>query len=254
MKPITLSGPKLKIKRASEQARDISFIIQEAFTGDRYAVFCDVDPPTGNRSLKIKLANPLPDSTPLIAAELIYHLRSALDQMTVELARANGTDDKGVFFPFAGDAKEFYGVSTQRKIQKLAPADISAINALQPYKGGNDVLWALGRLSNLDKHIDLIPIGSVSRNTYIRNATFIADGGDLVIGAEPCGRLDDGIAILSVGNTGRIDFECDTQIHVTGDVILGDVDFFKGWFLIPTLHQLVQLVDDIIQTIEASHV
>ncbi|MBI5557790.1 MAG: hypothetical protein HY885_09150 [Deltaproteobacteria bacterium] len=253
MKKKLFLGPIIKVKRANEQIGNIASILQESFSGDRYAAFCDVDPQIKNRFLKVKLVKPLPEDLPLLVAELIYHLRSALDQMTVELARSNGADSKGVYFPFAGDFKEFIATGTQRKIQSLSPSDIEAICNLQPYKGGNDLLWALGKISNIDKHIDLIPVGSIARGMTISNATFVAGEEGITLGDETRGRLDDGIVILSVGTGGSIDFKLNTQINITADVIFGEVEFFKNWSLVPTLHQLTQLVGDIIRTIGISH-
>src|ERR1022692_1403938 len=37
---------------------------------------------------------------------------------------------------------------------------IDAISALKPYKDGNDVLWRLHRLNNIDKHRLLVAVGS----------------------------------------------------------------------------------------------
>jgi len=37
---------------------------------------------------------------------------------------------------------------------------IDAINAVKPYKGGNDTLWRLHKLNNVDKHRLLITVGS----------------------------------------------------------------------------------------------
>lgn len=36
-----------------------------------------------------------------------------------------------------------------------------AIDALKPYKGGNDPLWMLYRLNNIEKHRLLITVGSM---------------------------------------------------------------------------------------------
>src|SRR5438132_5583994 len=41
----------------------------------------------------------------------------------------------------------------------------AAIDALRPYKGGNDVLWQLHELNNVDKHRLILTVGSALRST-----------------------------------------------------------------------------------------
>src|SRR5215467_5532663 len=41
-------------------------------------------------------------------------------------------------------------------IKTFAPQAVKLMDALKPYKGGNDVLWHLSRLNNIDKHRLLI--------------------------------------------------------------------------------------------------
>jgi hypothetical protein len=43
----------------------------------------------------------------------------------------------------------------------MTQAAIDAIDATKPYKGGNDCLWRLNQLNNIDKHRLLITVGSV---------------------------------------------------------------------------------------------
>jgi hypothetical protein len=42
---------------------------------------------------------------------------------------------------------------------------VAAIDALKPYKGGNDVLWQLHELNNVDKHRLILTVGSAVRST-----------------------------------------------------------------------------------------
>jgi len=103
--------------------------------------------------------------------ELLYCLRSGLDQMAWQMAtpiaRANSAKD--ICFPicedFTGDRKK-----THTRILSLFPDDVAKeIDALQPYKGPSPAqdhpLWQLNKLCNLDKHTR-IPIHSRGINIF----------------------------------------------------------------------------------------
>jgi hypothetical protein len=44
---------------------------------------------------------------------------------------------------------------------------IDAIDATKPYAGGNDALWRIHKLNNVDKHRLLITVGSMVRSVDI---------------------------------------------------------------------------------------
>ena len=46
----------------------------------------------------------------------------------------------------------------------MSPQAIAAIDAIQPYAGGNDVLWNLHALNNIDKHRLILTAGSAVRS------------------------------------------------------------------------------------------
>jgi hypothetical protein len=45
---------------------------------------------------------------------------------------------------------------------------IEAIDALKPYRGGNDVLWHLHELNNTDKHRLVLTVGAMLRDVDLR--------------------------------------------------------------------------------------
>jgi hypothetical protein len=46
------------------------------------------------------------------------------------------------------------------KVKGMSPASIKAIDAIKPYQYGDDALWQLHKLNNLDKHRALLTVGS----------------------------------------------------------------------------------------------
>lgn len=250
------SGVRLKIEWAGEKVREVQGRIDTFFGNpDAYTPFCEVEPETGRRLLKARLVDKLPSDLLRITAEHVYHVRSALDLLACALATINGETTKNVYFPFAGDANEFVGPGTQGKIKKLAPDDVAIISSLKPYRGGNDVLWALSRLSNIDRHVDLIPVTDGARRATIHNAEFFAGtiGYGIGIATRSGESLYDGVTLVDVGPDGNFGFSEKTQVNLAADVVFGNVDVFAGKSLVPTLHQLTQLVDGIVRQFEARY-
>jgi hypothetical protein len=99
---------------------------------------------------KIVLARPLPDGLAEIVGDAVTNLRDALDHcMSAAHFAAFGRSVKACYFPIAGSASEFENALKGRcKVTEL----YALLRTFQPYKGGNDVLWALSTIANRDKH------------------------------------------------------------------------------------------------------
>ncbi len=72
-------------------------------------------------------------------------------------------DGKHISFPIFDDANE-YNSYAAGKVKGMPASAIAAIDATKPYRGGNDVLWQIHRLNNIDKHRFLITLGSAFRS------------------------------------------------------------------------------------------
>jgi hypothetical protein len=103
-----------------------------------------------------------PTSVSLLAGEVLQALRSALDHLAYHLVQI-GTRTPGpfkhVYFPICPDADR-YQADKRKKTEGMRPDALTAIDACKPYRGGNDILWRLDRLNNVDKHRLLIAVGS----------------------------------------------------------------------------------------------
>lgn len=243
-----LKGPMLKIERARALIEKIPVYERAAFSGNVYALVEDVDPPTGDRILKIKFVGQIPEEILLLVAEVVYHLRSSLDQLAVALARANGTTNTSeVYFPFAGSNEQFFTYrKPKRSLESFSPEAASIISRLQPYKGGNDFLWGISRLANVDKHSDLVPIGTIGNLNVVQNLQIVgAKVGLLITGQN---RLDEGIPISNLGTRGKITTTNGSlpNFQISGAVAFGNVDVFQGQPVTATLKQASLLVDRIV--------
>src|SRR5438128_8008029 len=113
---------------------------------------------------------PVPNPIALMAGDAIQNMMSALDHLAYQLVCASTNDDppnpNWIYFPIQDDATK-YEAKKLGKIQGARQTAIDAIDAIKPYKGGNDLLWMLYRLNNVEKHRLLFTVGSMFQSVNI---------------------------------------------------------------------------------------
>jgi hypothetical protein len=147
-----------KIERADKHIHDLEAALLAFKKTDPYKVGSKVEAETGMLAYYITKADDVPNPIPLIAGDALQNLRTALDHLAWQLTPASDRNSS-VAFPVSDDATK-YEAEKVRKIKGMAKAAIDAIDATKPYKGGNDVLWRLHKLNNIDKHRLLLTVGS----------------------------------------------------------------------------------------------
>jgi hypothetical protein len=166
-----LLSPKLKLEQADRHINDVADQVRGFFqTGRFIETFLEPDPDGLRQIIKVRALKKLPFRIALTAADAISNMRSALDHLVQCLAIKNGGKIKGAAFPFAGDWKQVLESKTQQKISALSSEARQMILDLQPYpvsetepdKGGNNKLWAMNKLRNVDIHQMIVPMGMVS--------------------------------------------------------------------------------------------
>ena len=68
-----------------------------------------------------------------------------------------------MYFPIAHSQAK-YEDRQKKDLKGATKAAITAVDAIKPYKGGNDTLWLLHALNNIDKHRLLIATASAFRS------------------------------------------------------------------------------------------
>jgi hypothetical protein len=115
-------------------------------------------------------AAPVPDFIALSAGDALQNLMSALDHLAYQLVAvdAGGTppNPNWTYFPIADD-KETYEAKKAGKMRGAAAATLDAVDTLRPYRGGNDTLWKLYRLNNIEKHRLLFTVGSQAAGIHL---------------------------------------------------------------------------------------
>lgn len=146
---------KLKFERAREFIQELRREIRIYFDNDPYKISTKRDPKTRRLIYYVEVVKDVPPKIQIITGDTIQNLRSSLDHLAYRLfivAGGSSGSARHVYFPISPDKATFDAPETQKKIASMTKAAISIIHAAKPYHGGNDVLWQLHQLNNIDKH------------------------------------------------------------------------------------------------------
>lgn len=153
----------LKLFRAKEHLEKLELEVQEFYKTQPFKVGVKISSETRRPTYFVESATPVPDRISVLAGDLIQNLVTALDRLAYQLV-CNDTSDSppkpnAIYFPIADDLQK-YNENKHRKMNGASAETISAIDALKPYKGGNDLIWSLHALNNIEKHRLLLTVGS----------------------------------------------------------------------------------------------
>jgi hypothetical protein len=239
-----LFGAHAKVVRALARADHLDAAIDELFSGDFWEMYLEGE----ENFVKIRSKHIISDDMRLTVGEAVYQLRSALDHIAVAVAKRAGVKSKDVYFPFAGSVKEFETSEKYLTLRSINAAAAATIRGFNPFKGGNDLLWGLGPLANVDKHNDMIVLrrvghAAVYRNLHVVGAQIIVGGGN---------RIDEGIVVAKLGPSGTLASldSSKSNFEIKVNLCFGEFEPFQNFLISPTLRHLAGLVSEIINAVE----
>jgi hypothetical protein len=161
-----LRGPVAKVERAKKHAADLDAEIRCFRSGDAYTVVIQENEEANQRQWVVTNVRPMPTSLSLIYGDAIHNLRSALDLLARQLVLDNGGKprDKRIHgkprtcFPIS-DGRRVFKPKSLGEISGISQDAIKVLNAVRPYKRGNDALWRIHQLDIVDKHRLLVTVG-----------------------------------------------------------------------------------------------
>jgi hypothetical protein len=161
-----LKGINGKIKRALYHIENLDQSFHTWMNAHPWAIETETHPNGLVKRFNFRLLQALPDDYGLVLGDALHNLRSALDHLACAVAVHNGKSFKGVAFPISASRDAFPG-QRDDKLIKCPKSFGDFVEDLQPYKGGNDLLYALHQLDILDKHRVLVP-AAVGHKATIR--------------------------------------------------------------------------------------
>lgn len=252
----------LKVKRAKEHDAELQRQLRLFLDAKPYRVSHKHDPVSRKLTYYVSGADSTPDCLSLIAGDVIQNLMSALDHLAYQIVCRDTNDNppnpNWIYFPIADDLQRY----ETRKVGKMvgaSAASFAAIDALKPYKGGNDSLWSLYRLNNVEKHRLLLTVGSQAAGInwgqlmapHLRN-TFTDDEVDAfeamniyVIPADKGFPLEPGFELLVCGS----DEQPNPKQQFRFNVAVNEPGICEGKPLLALTKELIVLVEQIIATL-----
>jgi len=253
-----LKGVQAKVERAKHHVQDLNGALQTFFDSKPYVVGTKRNPQTRQLIYYVVSVREGPAIVNVIAGEVLQSLRSALDHLAYQLVLV-GTGQPGpfnhVYFPIFNSAQE-YEAEKLRQIKGMRKKAIDAIDAVKPYKGGNETLWRLHKLNIVDKHRLLVTVGSrvrsVDLGALVSSRMKLPDGTPVPkMSAFFRAASDDPMVPLKAGDEVFIDgpdAEPKQDFEIRFEVALSEPGILAGEPVIETLHQMVDLVDHLVPT------
>jgi hypothetical protein len=151
-----LVEPYLKTKRAKTHLDALrnELALFKGREPKPYSFFRKENLQTGKYEVRIKMED-TPLDIPLILGDLLYCLRSALDQTVWQLAKLRRPYPEGTQFPILDKWNGKTRKSFLSCTDGVPAGAIGIIKSLQPYHRADPtahLLWRLNRLCNIDKH------------------------------------------------------------------------------------------------------
>jgi hypothetical protein len=158
----------VKVERAQEHLVSLSAEVRAYLESKPYLVGIKRHPESRRLVYFVADIRPTPRRLSALLGDTIHNLRNALDHLAFQLVSVGTSKSPSshVYFPIADDRAKYID-QRRRQLKGATPAAIAAVDALSPYKGGNDELWLLHKLNNVDKHRVLITAGSTFRSVNI---------------------------------------------------------------------------------------
>ncbi|MEY9629892.1 hypothetical protein [Sinorhizobium fredii] len=252
MKDRPLHASTEKVARAERKFRDLMGMINAYLDRDTYSVTAEQR--DGRIYVIARLEKELPSDIAFETVEIIGHLRGALEKIVMAMVASNGRGTAGVGFPFGGLGKDgqpepFPGPRFDDMRKKLTEDQWDFLAGHKPYPGGNDLLWAVNELANVDKHkdglVELQPdfnhsalIGRAGSNTIMTNVRVGVEEDQWLVAAER------GAKVLAsydaVGLNNRMDFE------INKHVVFGDGLSLRGQNVLSTLNKQIRLTKSMV--------
>jgi hypothetical protein len=140
-----------KIQRAKAHLCELEDRVKSFLALGPYEIARRVDSETHETIFYAARVEEVPLEIAIIAADVLRNLRTALDQLACALVIAAGNyPTRNTGFPIFASLG-VYRDKAREKAQGMEQSTVDLIDALKPYKGGNDVLWRLDVLSKIDK-------------------------------------------------------------------------------------------------------
>ncbi len=238
-------GPRLRINRADRHIRDLKSALEAYCETDFCRIGVDAETKEGVSIVRLEPSKELPGDIPLMLGDAVHNLRAALDFLACDIVRSGGKQPTRY-------TRFLFDVSREKLVAALETGALKAarpdlvdviVDAVRPYKGGDDSLYGLNDLDIDDRHRLIVPVFAV---VALHNVSFR----DPERGLVKVGKLDVGPGgeFSTTSATGQMKMASYASASFQAQFDKGHA--FEGQPIVPTLQRLSQLVAGVVDTIQ----
>jgi hypothetical protein len=159
----SLDNPRAKLRRAEAHLEALNEVARAYGEREPCRIVEEPDPDChGLRYRLVEIREEPPEGLGVIFGDLLYNLRSALDNLAWQLVLlGGGMPGRHTGFPIL-DHPDKWRTGGKGSLKGVRPEHRKAIKALQPYCGWDNqaaiALWTVNHYGNIDKHQAIHPI------------------------------------------------------------------------------------------------
>jgi hypothetical protein len=222
------AGIVAKMDRALEHVKQLDLWYDSWVASNPRTFTTEYNAKGGAKGVKLHLPNPVPITVGIILGDIVHNMRCALDHLAGAVAVKNSRSTKGVYFPIAPDVASL-PAAVADKLRKCPQSFRDFVMGHQPYKGGNDALYALHQMDILDKHQVVIPSGvGADVHIWADNGLYglidFSKTSEPVKIPRPKGRsfVEDGETVAVFGPTCYFPDKTKVETRIATEVVFGD--------------------------------
>jgi hypothetical protein len=235
---------KFSIAWAKDHIAELQREIDAFLGGDDACTFITEPNINGTyQVLKVKFRKPMPRSLRGHAGDAAINLRNALGQAICSVFALADIPKNNTYFPIARDLTELESTLTKGWCKGLPQGISDIVRRSKPYKGGNNLLWALNKLSGINKHSILRPV--MLSNDLIEVSGFAVG---IWLYSPPRWKSDKEELVVARIPAGR-DFDINYQAAFF--IAFNEIEFLDGEEVTAVLNKFVDVVEGIVMAIEA---
>jgi hypothetical protein len=198
----------------------------------------------------VKTVAPVPPDFSVIVGDAVHNLRSALDHLMWQLVEAGGgSPNKSTYFRICRDpqgAHQYASAVGSGEIQKIKPGAASILQSVQPYMSGNDTLWHIHELDRFDKHRTLVTVLNTFKEWFVDQGV---KGSKIVFPESPKIALVANYEVFNIP-TATYEREPHENFKLNIDLSFGQSEVVGGQSVLPTLKEMMNLVDRLVTQFE----
>ena len=238
---------KFSIDWAKDHITELERELKEFFTDDAYTGGIEPDAEGIYNLAKVRLTRQMPRSLDGHIIDTIHNLRSALDQVIYSVALLNNTLHlKGTPSLTIRDDKAEFDRKVESVTGRWVPPEILAVvRAFEPYKGGNDLVWALNNMCNSNKHGFIRPVPITTASFKVEGMFY--SGGPEIFHFPKWDHSKNEMVVARA----RVEDSFDLNFNFSLAVVFDDFEIVARKPVVPTLNEVCDMVNGIVIAIEA---